>query len=90
MNLIEPVIAALHEHVGQEPRDQTAWGDIVEDSHIVDMPERREYLGSFRLVENRPIWSLQLTHCAIAVYRHYQRITEFTRLREVTNVSHMQ
>ena len=76
MNLIKSVIAALHEHIRQQSRDQAARGDIVEAGDIIDGPQRREYLGSLRLIENRTVRSLQLTHRAVAVDRHEERVTE--------------
>ena len=90
MNLIESVIAALHEHVGQESRDQTSWGDVVENGHVVHVPQRREYLGSLRFIENRTIRSLQLTHRPVAVYRHEERVAKRARLSEIAHVTHVQ
>ena len=90
MNLIESVIAAFNEHVGQESRDQTAWRDVVEDRHVVNVPQRREYLGSLCFVENRTIRSFQLAHRAVAVYRHEERVAERARLSEITHVSDVQ
>ena len=90
MNLIKAVIAALHEYIGQESRDQTSWGDVIEYGHVINVSQRREYLGSLCFIENRTIRSLQLTHRAVAVYRHHERVAERARLSEIAHVSDVQ
>jgi hypothetical protein len=90
MNLIESVIAAFHQHIRQQSRDQTSWRDVVKDGYVVHTPQRREYLGSLRFIENRTIRSLQLTHRAVAVYRHQQNIPKRARLRQITHVPNVQ
>src|ERR1041385_7971097 len=90
MNLIESVIAAFHEHVGQQSCDQAAWGDVVEDSHVIDVTQRREYLGSLRLVENRTLRTFPLAPRAVAIDRHEQRVAERARLREIAHVPDVQ
>src|SRR5690348_1427420 len=90
MNLIESVIAPLHQHVGQKSRDETAWRNVVEDGHVVDGTQRRQYLGAFRFVENRAIRSFQFTHRTIAVNRYHERVAECACLSQITHVSHVQ
>src|SRR6185369_13841238 len=90
VNVIEIVVAALYQYVWQQSCDQATWGDVVKDGHIVDVPQRREYLGSLRFVENRPIRSLQLAHRTVAINRDDQRVAECARLREIAHVSDVQ
>ena len=90
MNLIELIIAAFHQHVRQEFRDQTTWRNVVEDRHVIDIPQRGEYLRAFGLIEDRSIRTLQLAHCSITINRDEQRVAERSRLRQVTHVSDVQ
>jgi len=70
MNLIEIVVATLHQHIRQQFGDQATRRDVVKHNNVINNPQSSEYLSTLRLVKNRPVWSLQLTHSSVAIYRH--------------------
>src|ERR1044072_4126050 len=90
MNLIEIVVAALHQHIRQQLGDQAARRDIVKHDDVINNPQSSEYLSPLRLVEDGPVRSLQFAHSSVAIYRHDERITERTRLRQVAHVPDVQ
>src|SRR5262249_8865786 len=58
--------------------------------HVIDNPQRREYLGTLISAEHGPIWPLQFTHSPVAIYRHDERVAERARLCQVTNMPDVQ
>ena len=87
MDLVQLIIATFYEHVGQQFRDQTTWRNVVEDRHVIDVPERGEYLRTFSLIEDGSIRTFQLAHCSITVNSDQQRIAQRSRLREIAHMS---
>ena len=86
MNLIEIVVAALHQNVRKQLRNQPPRRHVIEDRHVIDNPQSGEYLGTFSLIEHGSIRSLQLAHCPVAIYRHHERVAERARLCQVANM----
>jgi len=90
MNLIEIVVAALHQNVRQQLSDQTARRYIIEDCHVINGPQSRQYFSPLSLAEHRSIRPLQFTHSAIAVYRHNECVAERARLRQIAHMPDVQ
>src|SRR4051794_20034498 len=62
VNLIESVVAALDEHVGQHFRDERARAEVVEDRHVIHRAERREHLRTLALAHHGAPRAFQLAH----------------------------
>lgn len=90
MNLIEFVVAALHQHIRQQLGDQAARRDVVKHDDVINNPQSSEYLSALRLVEDGPIRSFQVTNSSVAINRHDERVAERARLRQVAHVPHVQ
>ena len=90
MNLIEIVVAALHQHIRQQFGDQAARRDIVKHDDVINNPQSSKYLSTLRLIEDRPTGPLQLADCSITVYGNQQRVAERARLLQVANVPDVQ
>ena len=90
VNLIEIVVAALHQHIRQQLCDQAARRNIVKDDDVINNPQSSKYLSSLGLIEDGPIRPLQLAHGPIAIDRHNERIAERARLRQITHVPDVQ
>lgn len=90
MNLIEIVVTALHEDIRQQLGDQTARRDVVKHDNVINNPQSSEYLSTLRLIEDRPVRSLQFTNGSITIYRHNEHITERPRLRQIPHVPDVQ
>src|SRR2546423_1258883 len=67
MNLIERVIAALNQNIGQQLCDQRTRRDIVKDCYAVDAFEGCENLRAIIFTHQRPAFALQLAHGRITV-----------------------
>ena len=86
MNLIETVVAALHQHIRQQLGDQASGRDIVKDDDVINNPQCSQYLSPLCLVKHRSIRPLQLADSPVTIYRNDERIAERTRGGQVTHM----
>ena len=90
MNLIEIVVAALHQHIRQQLGNQAARRDVVKHDDVINKPQSSEYLSTLRLVEDGPVGSLQLSHGAITIYPDDESIAEGARLSQIAHMPDVQ
>src|SRR6185503_12387179 len=86
-DLVDRPVAAFHQNVGQQPRDQREWRFLIKDGHEVNGLQRGNNFGSFLFVEDWAALSLENSHRTVAVQSNDQHIAQGSSVGEVTHVA---
>ena len=89
-DLISGPVAALHQHIGEQPRDNFPRRDLIENDNRIHALERGENLCPLARRQDRPTLPFQLAHACVTIQADDQGVTKLASLFENTDVARMQ
>ena len=89
-DLLDPIIAALHQNVGKQLRDQLTRRVLAEKRDPIDAREAGEHVRAALFVVQWSLRSFQPTHGSVRIERDDEHVAERARREEILHVSRMQ
>jgi hypothetical protein len=89
-DLVWRPVAAFHQNVREQARNQFPWCKRVEDHYRINTFHRSQDFRSLALRPNWPSVALQLPHARVTVQAHNQEVAQGPRLFQEPNMSGVQ
>jgi hypothetical protein len=89
-DLISRQVAALHQNIRKELRDNFAGIEVLKNDHAIDAFQGRENLSAFAFGQHRAASAFELTHTRVAVQADDECIAQRAGLLKAADVAGMQ